>query len=170
MLEIIESGMLFEFPESELFQIEKSELYNKIANNGIKTVEFVIRLNENKLGFIEAKSSSPRPGSGVNEPFEKFIDEICDKFMHSFHLYLSAILGRHQEHNMSNSLVEMDASKIQFDFFLIIKGHEIEWLLPIKDAFEKSLLFHRKIWNSNVIVLNEQIAMKRNLITRVIPG
>lgn len=163
MISITESGMVFEFEDDQIFQMEGSELHRRMGD-AIKTVEFITCLKDNELDFVEAKSSSPRPTQDNQERFEEFITEIADKFIHSFHLYLSAILGRHQNHKINGSFVALDNSKVQYKFILIIKGHQIEWLLPLKDALEKKILPHRKIWQSKVILMNEVVAKKYKLV------
>ncbi len=163
MKNIIESGMVFEFEDDQIFQIEGSDLHRSIGD-GIKTVEFITCLKENQLDFVEAKSSSPRPAKGNQERFKEFIDEISDKFMHSFQLYLSAFLGRHGTHGITGNIMVVDHSKAKYTFILIVKGHEIEWLTPLKDALEKKILAHRRIWKSEVVLMNETIAKKYKIV------
>lgn len=64
MITITESEMTFgPFPEENVFQIEKSPCYDKLWKcRGVKPCEFIL-LQENKLFFIEAKTSSPRTPS-----------------------------------------------------------------------------------------------------------
>lgn len=140
MVQIIESNMIFgDFEEDKVFEIEKSKLHGK-AGNGIKTVEFLLLRNENELNFVEAKSSSPRPTKQNTIRFNEFIDEISDKFIHSFNLFYSAILGRNKVYGeLNNNFFELDNSRIKFKFILVIKGHDIEWLLPISDALKRKL-------------------------------
>ncbi len=169
MVEINESNMIFgDFEEDKIFKIEKSKLHNKIGN-GIKVVEFILLKNENELNFIEAKSSSPRPTKHNNIRFNEFIEEISDKFIHSFNLFYSVILRRNKDYReISSNFFELDNSQIKFRFILVIKGHEIEWLLPISDALKKKLSYQNTIWKSEVIVMNDKIANKYNLVKSVI--
>lgn len=169
MVEICESNMIFgDFEEEKLFRIEESKLHNKIGN-GIKVVEFILLKNENELDFIEAKSSSPRPTKENNIRFNEFIEEISDKFIHSFNLFISTILERNKDYGeINDNFYQMDNSKIKLKFILVIKGHEIEWLLPIWDALKKKLSYHNIIWKSEVIVMNDSIAEKYNLVKGVI--
>ena len=165
MVQINESNMIFgDFEEDKIFQIEKSKLYNKTGNR-IKVVEFVLLRNENELNFIEAKSSSPRPTSNNIIRFNEFIDEISDKFIHSFNLFYSAILKRNKDYGeINNNFFELDSSKIKLKFILVINGHELEWLLPISDAIKKKLSYQNSIWKSEVIVMNDKLAGKYNLL------
>lgn len=168
MVQINESNMIFgDFEEDKIFKIEKSKLHNKIGN-GIKVVEFIILRNENELNFIEAKSSSPRPTKQNIIRFNEFIEEISDKFIHSFNLFYSVILKRNKDYGeMNNNFFELDNSQIKLKFILVIKGHEIEWLLPISDALKKKLSYQNTIWKSEVIVMNDKIANKYNLVKSV---
>ena len=87
--------------------------------------------------------------------------------MHSFHLYMSAVLGRHQEYKMPGHIGAVDKSKVLYKFVLVIKEHQSEWLLPLKDALEKKILYHRKIWKSSVVLMNEELAKKHHLVRDV---
>lgn len=165
MVQINESNMIFgDFEEDKIFIIEKSKLHNKIGN-GIKVVEFIFLRNKNELNFIEAKSSSPRPTKLNNIRFNEFINEISDKFIHSFNLFYSAILKRNKDYGeINNNFFELDNSQIKLKFIIVIKDHDIEWLLPISDALKKKLSYHNTIWKSEVIVMNDQIANRYNLV------
>lgn len=169
MVQIKESNMIFgDFEEDKIFEIEKSKLYNKIGN-GIKVVEFILLRDENELNFIEAKSSSPRPTKQNNIRFNEFIEEISDKFIHSFNLFYSTILKRHKDYReMNNNFFELDNSQIKLKFILVIKGHEIEWLLPISDALKRKLSYQNTIWKSEVVVMNDKVANKYNLVKSVV--
>ena len=161
--------MIFgDFEENKIFKIEKSKLHNKIGN-GIKVVEFVLLRNENELNFIEAKSSSPRATKQNVIRFNEFIEEISDKFVHSFNLFFSAILKRNKDYGeIDNNFFELDNSQIKLKFILVIKGHEIEWLLPISDALKKKLSYQNIIWKSEIVVMNDDIANKYNLVKSVV--
>ena len=155
--------MVFEFAEDKVFQLEGTELHHSVGE-GIKTVEFVTCLKENELIFIEAKSSSPRPIRDNRVRFDEFISEIADKFIHSFDLYLSALLERHRPYTITNRFAEQDHSKEQYKFILVINGHQIDWLPPLQAALEKKILFHQKIWKSKVVLMNEKMARQYNLV------
>ena len=146
MKRIIESGMVFAFPEDEIFQIEGSELHSSVGD-GIKTVEFIACLKDDELNFVEAKSSSPKPTQDNQERFEEFISEIADKFMHSFYLYLSAFLGRRRKSKITGRVAAVDHSKAKYKFILIIRGHRIEWLSPLRDA----LMYEAKAAGRNCV-------------------
>ncbi|MGO5138574.1 hypothetical protein ACTQ31_17840 [Clostridium butyricum] len=165
MIQINESNMIFGyFEEDRVFQIENSKLHKNIGN-GIKVVEFILLSKENELSFIEAKSSSPKPIKDNIIRFNEFINEISDKFIHSFNLYYSAILQRCKEcEELNASFMNLDNSQINFKFILVIKGHRTEWLMPLSDALKESLSYHNTIWKSKVIVFNDELAKKYKLI------
>ncbi len=165
MIQINESNMIFGyFEEDRVFQIENSKLHKNIGN-GIKVVEFILLSKENELSFIEAKSSSPKPIKDNIIRFNEFINEISDKFIHSFNLYYSAILQRCKEcEELNPNFMNLDNSQINFKFILVIKGHRTEWLMPLSDALKESLSYHNTIWKSKVIVFNDELAKKYKLI------
>lgn len=165
MIQINESNMIFGyFEEDRVFQIENSKLHKNIGN-GIKVVEFILLSKENELSFIEAKSSSPKPVKDNIIRFNEFINEISDKFIHSFNLYYSAILQRCKEcEELNPSFMNLDNSQINFKFILVIKGHRTEWLMPLSDALKESMAYHNTIWKSQVVVFNDELAKKYKLI------
>ena len=167
MIQITESNMNFgDFEEDKVFQIENSKLYKNVGN-GIKVVEFILLSKENELSFIEAKSSSPRPTENSSIRFTEFINEISEKFIHSFNLYYSAILRRVTDDEgaeINSRFKKLDNGEIKFKFILVIKGHKVEWLMPLSDALKKNLAYHNTIWKSQVVVLNDEQAKEYRLI------
>lgn len=162
MLSIHESGMHFgPFNDDQVFQIETSVLYKNIGK-GIRTVEFLLTTEPESLLFLEAKSSSPRSNSVTPERFNEFIQEITEKFIHSFNLYYSAILKRHESNNdIPDSFRRLDNGVVKIKFCLVIKGHPISWLSPIRDALLRQMASHITIWKSQIAVLNDQLAKDR---------
>ena len=167
MKRITESNMVFEFKDEQVFLMEGSELHASVGE-GIKTVEFIASLEESRLDFVEAKSSSPQPGN--QKDFWGFINEISEKFLHSFALYLSAAIGRHPKYSITGKVGAADNSRASYKFILIINGHQIDWLSPIKDALEANIFAHRQIWKSEVVVMNEKLAKKYHLVRDVKPA
>ena len=71
---ITESEMNFgKFDETDLFHIENSKIYKDLGS-GIKTVEFVLKYDENSIVFLEAKKSCPNAANRYEseEKEEKF--------------------------------------------------------------------------------------------------
>lgn len=160
MITIIESSMTFgPFPETKVYQIEKSNAYEEIKD-GVKVVEFIYTRSPEKLLFVEAKSSSPRPGG---EEFDTYIKEITEKFTYSFNLWMTLKLGRRKD-DVPIEIIDGDAEKQKYRFILVINGHETEWLPPVKAALERRMKAEIKIWDHEIIVLNEVRAKKWGLI------
>lgn len=69
--------MKFSFEEDNVYRIEKSSL---LGNLQLKATECVVSMND-KLVFIEAKTSAPRPQT--KEDFDSYISDITEKFADS---------------------------------------------------------------------------------------
>lgn len=167
MIKIKESGMTFgPFDDSYVFWVENSKLYQKVKQCKVKTVEFIL-VNGHKLRFIEAKSSAPKPTFDNTTKFDDFIDQIFLKFLHSINLYYAGILGRCEASNdIPDKIKALDNRRISIKFVLVIKGHEIEWLSPIKEALTKKMVPISAIWNSDVAVINDDMALRYGLINK----
>ena len=156
---IIESGMEFVIQrgDNSLFYLEESQIYKKIQKD-VKMAEFLLLRPEsvNKIWIIEAKSSSPRPETQPN--FNEFIQEMTEKFVNALTFFIANYLKRH--HNeLSEDLQDCSLHDIEFAFILIINGHKKMWLVPLKEALEKSLTPLLKTWGqSYVVVLNDVMA------------
>ncbi|CAM1380939.1 hypothetical protein [Fretibacterium fastidiosum] len=169
---IDESGMTFgPYPSERCFHIEKSALYKDIRQ-GVKMAEFLLlRADSNRpamLWVVEAKSSSPRPKS---EPdFSQFIAEVREKWIDALSLTLASLLGRHRQAGaeLPGPFELLDLSQFDVRFVLVINGHPKGWLPPIQDALRQSLRPLVRIWRfapTSVVVLNEELASKRQLIS-----
>ena len=158
---ITESGM--DFIAENAFYIEKAELYTNLGD-GVRSVEF-IRVKNDKLMFIEAKTGFPNPDNPCEENREKFqstVETICEKFIHSLHLLSSVKIGVTKESLPS----DFDLSeKTSLVFLLVIKNHDLAWCRPIKGKFIDALpLYLKKIWKPEVLVINQSVAVKQGLI------
>lgn len=73
---ITESEMKFgKFDETDLFHIEDSKIYKDLGS-GIKTVEFILKYDENSIVFLEAKQSCPNAANRYeSEEKEKKFEE-----------------------------------------------------------------------------------------------
>lgn len=162
MVTFEESNMVFSFPDENVYRIEKSPL---LAEVQLKATECVVSM-QNAILFIEAKSSSPKPQP--EGKFDKFIDEITDKFTHSLTFYNATIL-RHKGENMPVHVKNVDLSEAHYSFILVIYGHKIEWLPPLMDALKSRLRHTLKLWNIPdvaVKVMNERMALDNQIIAR----
>lgn len=169
---ITESEMNFgKFNEEDLFHIENSKIYKDLGS-GIKTVEFILKYNENSIVFLEAKKSCPnaanRDESEEKErKFEEYYSSITEKFMASLQIYLAVIMDKYQDTSeVGADLRSVKSMKeIQLKFILVIKNAEdITWLAGPLAELKARLLQVRKIWGVEVAVLNEKIAKERGLI------
>lgn len=162
MMTINESGMVFgPFNEKQVYQIEKAEAYTSLGK-GVKAVEFIYRKNKDKLFFVEAKKSSPMPSS---QDFSAFIEDIAEKFLHSFNLWLTLKLNLRKD-SSADKVLAVSVESQAICFVLVINGHEEEWLPPIKAALERKMMAEIKIWHSAIIVLNDKLAERKKLIQR----
>ena len=168
---ITESEMNFgKFDEADLFHIENSNIYKKLGS-GIKTVEFILKYDENSIIFLEAKKSCPNAANRYEseekeQKFEEYYSSITEKFIASLQIYLAAILDKYQDvSEVGDRLRTMDSMKnIQLKFILVVKNAEdITWLAGPLAELKARLLQLRKIWGVEVAVLNEELAREYSL-------
>lgn len=138
--------------------LENTKLYNKM--NNIKIVEFLVK-NNRKLIFIEAKNSAPCLLKDSD-----FIKDITSKFVDSFNLLISVFNERLSDDffEYCDILDQEYLKNCKIIFYLVIYGHKKEWLRPVNDALDFSLISLRKIWNVEVSVINEESAKQLKLI------
>ena len=163
---ITESEMNFgKFDETDLFHIENSKIY-KALGSGIKTVEFVLKYDENSIVFLEAKKSCPNAANRneskeKEQKFEEYYSSITEKFIASLQIYLAAILDKFQNsEEVGDRLRTVNSMKdIQLKFILVVKNAEdITWLAGPLAELKARLLQIRKIWGVEIAVLNEELA------------
>lgn len=176
---IIESGLIFgPFSEGYCFYIEKSDAYEKINKQiqrinqenkeGVKIAEFLlIRDNEDfpAIWIVEAKSSAPHPKN--KDDFDKYIKDICDKFVNS--LILTSSLKRNPNANdkLSENFKQIDIASVQFVFALVINGFAEEWIADLQDQLQKVLkptIIKWSLSSDNILVLNQDGARHKKLI------
>ena len=101
---ICESGREFgEFAEENLFWIEHSDMFNDFGE-GVKTVEFITRLDDRVIMFLEAKTGCPNPANKLKDKdsenkFTKFYDDIAEKFQDSLQIFTAGILERYEKND-----------------------------------------------------------------------
>lgn len=163
---IAESEMQFgKFEETDLFHIEDSKIYKNLGS-GIKTVEFILRYDENSIVFLEAKKSCPNVANRYKseekeQKFEEYYSSITEKFIASLQIYLAVILDKFQDvEEVGDKLKTVNSMKdIQLKFILVIKDAEdITWLAGPLAELKVRLLQIRKIWDVEIAVLNEELA------------
>lgn len=159
-----------EFDESNLFHIENSKIYRDLGD-GIKTVEFILKYKEDSIIFLEAKKSCPNAEKWheteeKEHKFEVYFSSLVEKFIASLHIYLASILGRYPDiSEVGDSLQFVDEMKnMKLKFVLVIKNAEdVAWLVGPSAELKARLLQIRKIWNIEIMVLNEELAEKLSL-------
>ena len=148
-----ESGMRFIVDSDKLFRVEKVRPAKSMF--GVKVAEFAELYSDHLINIIEAKSSSPRPDNTLN--FETYIGDIANKLEDTLLLINALPAMRHA-----------DLSKtMDFHFFLVIKGSQKEWLMPLQNALISRMSTLLQIWNiksSSVKVINDVMAHDMGII------
>lgn len=158
-----ESGMNFYYDTNETFLCE--QFLKKVNIKYIKSVEF-IRLYNNYIVLIEAKTSAPNPYSNHPEDFKNFIESLSQKAIDSFSLFMSLLLHR-REGYIEGKIGSIDYSNAKFRFFVVIKNHEDDWCIQIKEALEETMWHFTNAWDwgpQPILVLNEEMAREIGLI------
>lgn len=136
---LMESGLRFgPFHPDKVWEVERCPLYIGLAgNNQPMAVEAVVyrhlRGQPARVVFLEAKSSAPwgpRPGDDPDEvrrkaaEVEKFDQEVCDKLLHSLHLWLGAVHGWWPNVELPAKLTATGApmSDVGLSLVLVISG------------------------------------------------
>ena len=168
--ETIESGMTFgPYDKNDVFRIEKSESYQNVYVQDLRTVEFVIWHRE-KLVFLEAKSSTPNyqnidKSKEKTEKYHEFINSIAEKFEDSIDLYFSLITGRQIDSDFSEKLMKLDYSKINIVLVIVIKNAYLDSLVHYRDKLNTMLRIKMKVWNiKNILLIDEETAQKKGFV------
>ena len=156
---ITESGM--DFIGDNVFHIEKTPLYASLM--GVRSVEF-IRCMDDKLIFVEAKTTFTNPDNPVESNYTKFlveIDEICEKFIHSINVYSSIVVGANDEPMLE---CFYPPANVFIRFVLVIRTHKKEWCKPVYAKIMETLPSHfKQIWKPEVQVINHETAFQQRL-------
>ena len=170
----LESGMLFiKEPQHEICELEKTELYKRLSNSGVKTVEYIrarkIEDDRHVLTWIEAKTTFPDPQTERN--FAGEINAIAVKFARSLEMFAAVMMNKLPDNESEFEKFRQIYEKAQFRMILVIKEHQKEWLWAVTDALHQRLKPHWKIWNLNpskdILVLNEELAIRHQLIQQL---
>ena len=152
-----------DFITNNIFHIENSTIYKKISSYKIRSVEF-IRIMNNELLFIEAKTTFPNPENPSEEnkiKFQNEIGEICEKYIHSLNLFSSIELGVDEEEYKNDFSIPVKGTLV---FLLVVKNHKIEWCVEIKRKLEQELPHYlKRIWKPKVFVINHTTAIQLGL-------
>jgi hypothetical protein len=167
---ISESGLDFgPFQDSDLFHVEKSELYKKFKNKP-KVAEFLV-LHSTKtnqlLWIFEARTSNPK--SSNSEDYLNYESEILEKWRNTFDIFVSVRIGRNSDDNgeVGKNLIQSKLSSVRFVFLLVITNAKADWLIPISNSIKTKLFAFCKIYNifpEHIIVLSGDEVKKTGLV------
>jgi hypothetical protein len=152
---ISESGMSFIANTDDTYYIEKSEAYSNIGK-GIKTVEFIRKMNDTRLWFIEAKQCFPDAHDKSKQG--ECIKAICDKFLHSLNLYCTVKLS------VVPDILPTEFTESNILFVLVIKEQDIDRCKTVKRVLQSKLLPYLRIWNTDILVINDDIAKEHRIV------
>ena len=162
--------MKFSFPDEDVFCIEKDPLVT--GTDGIKACECVVFINPH-VALIEAKSSSPKDICG--DKFKVFITDITQKFSDSLQLFDDLKNKKHGEVAFLRLPIHLQQFSMppgEYLIYLIVHGHQIDWLGGLQDAFREAMRGVIRQWgikDFQVRVYNEKIALEKRLIAAFIP-
>lgn len=168
-LTIEESGVVFgEFESDDLLPIENALSRHRLAEKGVKTVEFIVRQHQGGrsgkllVSLIEARSSVPRQTGA-------FFEEIRQKMQHSLIVWFCTVLGRHPA--LSGDLpANLSQSKhlcLPLRLILVVPTLPDAYLAQMTDAFRAAIRLDCCLWgidHSAVLVLNASRAARLGLI------
>lgn len=164
MLKIHESGMRFELPKAKTFPIEKSKTYQKVNTRGVSAVEFITMSPRQEIVFVEAKTSAP--GKQDGEKVSDFVKSISRKFIHSLEICYALLTQAlpDAEPSFPDSLRKALRQKPTIKMILIVNKLNYAHCVILQDALQRQLRAEKRIWSMNIIVLNKELALKKNLI------
>ena len=169
-MEFVESFMKFSYADNDVFCIEKDPLI--VETEGVKACECIVLISPN-VALIEAKASSPNP---INiAQYNDFLDDIRRKFADSIRYFndmKSGIFGEEVRMRIPCNLLSCTKSPSEYHIYLIIHGHQLDWLGGLQDLLREELRDVIAAWNmkdSNVKAFNEEMALANNLIVAYVP-
>ncbi|GMO63031.1 MAG: hypothetical protein Ta2G_21830 [Termitinemataceae bacterium] len=138
----------------DTYHIEKASAYLSVGR-GIKTVEFVRKMKDNCLWFVEAKALFPDEVDKSKQ--SDWIKSICEKFLRSLNLYCTVKLN-----------VVVDTLPCKFvennvRFVLVIKEQSLGRCEKIQKTLKERLLPYLRIWKTSILVINQEIAIKHGI-------
>ena len=170
MISFVESGMTFSFPDSDVFQIEKSATYFALQN-GTKVCECIVSdSSKAQILLIEAKSSFSNPQNNI-EQFSNNVCDITEKFINSLLLYYGFLLNRPYKilSTLPENLKLENFLKKQNKIIpvLVINNFEKTWLPPVKEALNnriKKFSFSKILLLEDMQVLTKEMAIKLRIV------
>jgi hypothetical protein len=120
---------------------------------------------------VEAKKRCPNAANKDESKekkakFEEFYSDVPEKFVDSLQVFLACLTERYSDiSEVGISLVEQKILKnMKLRFVLVITTAELEWLAGPKAILEEILIKYRRIWDVQVVVLNQELAREYQLI------
>ena len=171
MITITESEMHFgQYQEESVFQIEKCDLYRRLAPEQVKCCEFLL-FRQGKLCFLEAKKSCPnqitaQSSAEKQRKYKEYIDGIVTKMRHSLALYANILLHNQSSADIPDTFCTQDLSQCKIQLILVVKNAEMSWLVPLQEKLNSEMHADLKIWNiQRFFVINEETAKRKGFIT-----
>lgn len=170
----IESGMEFAEQPENYFKVESCPTMRAL---NVKTCDFIIAKKsgvQTRIFLIEAKSSAPKPlqdNTTQKEPWEKFLQNICEKMVTTLLVFIGLKVGRHysQLSDLPDTIARAVLGDLSITPCLVLKEHPPYALFQISDALKIRL---QPIVKSFVldqpIVINADMAIKKGLVTKII--
>lgn len=156
--------MWFHLPETKTFPIEQSDTYRKVNPRGVSAVEFITMGPKQDIIFVEAKTSAPdqENGEGIGE----FVEHIGKKFVHSLEVCYALLTKAlpDAEPSFPDPLRAALERRPAIKLILIVNKLSCASCVNLQDALRRQLRAEMRIWHMTVIVLNKEIAWKKNLI------
>ena len=169
-MSFVESNMLFSFDKQDTYRIEQADIVREQTE--IKACECFALVN-GRMILIEAKSSSPNPTNKVD--FNKFIEEISQKFIDTLLLFNALSIGRFGEvekNKMPDNIQHVSLATLDYALYLVVHGNKLEWMQPIQDELKLRLKHNLKLWHIpdvNVYAINHEDAKRKGLIEKYLP-
>ncbi len=164
MIKKEESGMNFVFEPGKMYSIEEDTFNNRITSKcGAKICDFIV-YKDNKLHFVEAKSSAPRD----KEELYSYTEEISQKFYDSLLVYIGVLFDRKNtaSNNISPQMKNRKYLAGTIKFVLVIKGIPKSGLQDIKNVFEKAMRKFACLFSVEppIIIMNDEQAKSKGWI------
>ena len=123
----------------QTFYIEKSN-FRKIQCKEVKTVELITLMPDNRLFFIEAKTTAPNANNSANkERMDEYYNDLVEKIQQSVDMVVSHIIGvkRDQDNEFPAAFFETEFSQYKLKYLLIIRNSNKDWCFDVKDRLER---------------------------------
>jgi len=154
-----------DFNETDYFRIEEAEHYIQVLkHNSIKAVDCILcQHNESgtRIMFIEAKKNLHFTGKGIQNK----ISNIAKQFIDSLHILCGAWLGGDDAKiSLPSGITQYCKQSGKIVFTLVVKNCPVDVLFLIVEDLNEKLKREMLIWNFEIRVYNEELAVKKNIV------